>query len=123
VTGRRGNGEHADPVLARLLDTGALRITRETGLAEDLFRVDLSAVVSKYIGETEKNLRTLFDAAEQGGAILLLDEGDALFGTRAEGKAAHDRHAEVEVSYLLERIGSFGGIVLLTSSADADPDD
>src|SRR5205814_7229380 len=66
----------------------------------DLYRIDLSAVVSKYIGETEKNLRRVFDAAEEGGAILLFDEADALFGKRSEVKDSHDRYANIEVSYL-----------------------
>lgn len=67
----------------------------------DLYRIDLSSVVSKYIGETEKNLRKIFDAAESGGAILLFDEADAIFGKRTEVKDSHDRHANIEVSYLL----------------------
>src|SRR5690606_25562683 len=64
-----------------------------------LSRIDLSAVVSKYIGETEKNLRRLFDAAEQGGAILFFDEADALFGKRSEVKDSHDRYANIEINY------------------------
>src|SRR5262249_5136087 len=67
----------------------------------DLYRIDLSSVVSKYIGETEKNLRRVFDAAEDSGAILLFDEADALFGKRSEVKDSHDRYANIEVSYLL----------------------
>ena len=70
----------------------------------DLYRIDLSAVVSKYIGETEKNLRRLFDAAEDGGAILFFDEADALFGKRSEVKDSHDRYANIEVNYLLQRM-------------------
>ena len=70
----------------------------------DLYRIDLASVVSKYIGETEKNLRRLFDAAEGGGAILLFDEADALFGKRSEVKDSHDRYANIEVSYLLQRM-------------------
>ena len=70
----------------------------------NLYRIDLSAVVSKYIGETEKNLRRLFDAAEQGGSMLLFDEADALFGKRSEVKDSHDRYANIEVNYLLQRI-------------------
>ena len=72
----------------------------------DLYRIDLSQVVSKYIGETEKNLRRVFDAAEEGGAILLFDEADALFGKRSEVKDSHDRYANIEVSYLLQRMES-----------------
>src|SRR5213592_628689 len=70
----------------------------------DLYRIDLSAVVSKYIGESEKNLRRVFDAAEEGGAILLFDEADALFGKRSEVKDSHDRYANIEISYLLQRM-------------------
>lgn len=82
----------------------------------DLFRVDLSTVVSKYIGETEKNLRRIFDAAEAGGAVLLFDEADALFGKRTEAKDSHDRHANVEVSYLLQRMESYQGLAILTTN-------
>ncbi|MGH9842447.1 MAG: ATP-binding protein, partial [Blastocatellia bacterium] len=73
----------------------------------DLFRIDLSAVVSKYIGETEKNLRKLFDAAEDSGAILFFDEADALFGKRSEVKDSHDRYANIEINYLLQRMESY----------------
>ncbi|MCU0492118.1 MAG: ATP-binding protein, partial [Chloroflexaceae bacterium] len=76
----------------------------------DLYRIDLSAVVSKYIGETEKNLRRVFDAAEESGAILLFDEADALFGKRSEVKDSHDRYANIEVSYLLQRMEGYRGL-------------
>ncbi len=82
----------------------------------DLYRIDLSAVVSKYIGETEKNLRRIFDTAETGGAILLFDEADALFGKRTEVKDSHDRHANVEVSYLLQRMEAYQGLAILTTN-------
>jgi hypothetical protein len=82
----------------------------------DLYRIDLSAIVSKYIGETEKNLRRVFDAAEEGGAILLFDEADALFGKRSEVKDSHDRYANIEVSYLLQRIEAYRGLAILTSN-------
>ena len=82
----------------------------------DLYRVDLSSVVSKYIGETEKNLRRIFDAAELGGAILLFDEADALFGKRSEVKDSHDRHANMEVAYLLQRMESYRGLAILTTN-------
>ncbi|TVQ64733.1 MAG: ATP-binding protein, partial [Spirulina sp. DLM2.Bin59] len=88
----------------------------------DLYRIDLSAIVSKYIGETEKNLRKLFDAAEGGGVILLFDEADALFGKRSEVKDSHDRHANVEVAYLLQRIESFQGLAILTTNLKASLD-
>ena len=82
----------------------------------DLYRVDLSSVVSKYIGETEKNLRRVFDAAEAGGAILLFDEADALFGKRTEVKDSHDRYANIEVSYLLQRMEAYRGLAILTTN-------
>jgi SpoVK/Ycf46/Vps4 family AAA+-type ATPase len=82
----------------------------------DLYRIDLSQVVNKYIGETEKNLRRVFDAAEEGGAILLFDEADALFGKRSEVKDSHDRYANIEVSYLLQRMESYRGLAILTTN-------
>ena len=82
----------------------------------DLYRIDLSQVVSKYIGETEKNLRRVFDAAEEGAAVLLFDEADALFGKRSEVKDSHDRYANIEVSYLLQRMESYRGLAILTSN-------
>ncbi len=87
----------------------------------DLYRIDLSAVVSKYIGETEKNLRRVFDAAEAGGAILLFDEADALFGKRSEVKDSHDRYANIEVSYLLQRMESYRGLAILTTNMKQRP--
>ena len=85
-------------------------------LGLDLYRIDLSAVVSKYIGETEKNLRRLFDAAEDGGAILLFDEADALFGKRSEVKDSHDRYANIEVNYLLQRMEGYRGLAVLATN-------
>lgn len=89
----------------------------------DLYRIDLSAVVSKYIGETEKNLRALFDAAEGTGAILLFDEADALFGKRSEVGDAHDRYANIEVSYLLQRMEAYAGLAILTTNMRSALDD
>lgn len=82
----------------------------------DLYRIDLSSIVSKYIGETEKNLRRVFDAAEGGGVILLFDEADALFGKRSDVKDSHDRYANMEVSYLLQRMESYQGLAILTTN-------
>lgn len=82
----------------------------------DLYRIDLSAVVSKYIGETEKNLRQIFDAAEGGGVILLFDEADALFGKRSDVKDSKDRYANIEVSYLLQRMEAYRGLAILTTN-------
>jgi hypothetical protein len=82
----------------------------------DLYRIDLSSVVSKYIGETEKNLRQVFDAAEEAAAILLFDEADAIFGKRSEVKDSHDRYANMEVSYLLQRMEAYRGLAILTTN-------
>jgi hypothetical protein len=82
----------------------------------DLYRIDLSAVVSKYIGETEKNLRRLFDAMEDGGAIPFFDEADALFGKRSEVKDSHDRYANIEINYLLQRMEAYRGLAILATN-------
>jgi hypothetical protein len=82
----------------------------------DLYRIDLSAVVSKYIGETEKNLRRVFDAAEDGGVILFFDEADALFGKRSEVKDSLDRYANIEINYLLQRMEAYRGLAILATN-------
>jgi hypothetical protein len=82
----------------------------------DLYRIDLSQVVSKYIGETEKNLGRIFDAAQSTNAVLFFDEADALFGKRSEVKDAHDRYANIEVSYLLQRMEAYEGIAILCTN-------
>jgi hypothetical protein len=82
----------------------------------NLYRIDLSAVVSKYIGETEKNLRRLFDAAEAGGAVLFFDEADALFGKRSEVRDSHDRYANIEINYLLQRMEAYRGLAILATN-------
>ena len=84
-------------------------------LDKPLIRIDLSTVVSKYIGETEKNLDRVFQDAAASGAVLLFDEADALFGKRTDVKDAHDRYANIEVSYLLDRLEAFDGVVILTT--------
>jgi SpoVK/Ycf46/Vps4 family AAA+-type ATPase len=88
----------------------------------NLYRIDLSAVVSKYIGETEKNLRRLFDAAEDGGALLFFDEADALFGKRSEVKDSHDRYANIEINYLLQRMESYKGLAILATNMKSSLD-
>jgi SpoVK/Ycf46/Vps4 family AAA+-type ATPase len=85
-------------------------------LGLDLVRVDLAAVVSKYIGETEKNLERIFRSAEGGDAVLFFDEADALFGRRSEIKDAHDRYANIEVDFLLQRLEQYEGVVILASN-------
>jgi SpoVK/Ycf46/Vps4 family AAA+-type ATPase len=89
----------------------------------NLYRIDLSAVVSKYIGETEKNLRRLFDAAEDGGAILFFDEADALFGKRSQVKDSHDRYANIETNYLLQRMEAYQGLAILATNMKSSLDD
>jgi hypothetical protein len=88
----------------------------------DLYRIDLSSVVSKYIGETEKNLKAVFDGAEASGAILLFDEADALFGKRSDVKDSHDRYANVETAYLLQRMEAYRGLAILTTNLRANLD-
>lgn len=88
----------------------------------NLYRIDLSSVVSKYIGETEKNLRKLFDAAEDGGAVLFFDEADALFGKRSEVKDSHDRYANIEINYLLQRIEAYRGLAILATNMKSSLD-
>jgi SpoVK/Ycf46/Vps4 family AAA+-type ATPase len=88
----------------------------------DLYRVDLAGVVSKYIGETEKNLKKIFDAAERNGAILFFDEADALFGKRTDVKDSHDRFANIEVNYLLQRMENFNGLSILATNRKSDVD-
>jgi len=116
--GKNGRGLGISAMFAGGSGTGktmaAEVLARELRL--DLYRIDLSAVISKYIGETEKNLRRVFDAAELGGVILLFDEADALFGKRSEVKDSRDRHANVEVSYLLQRMEAYRGLSVLTTN-------
>jgi hypothetical protein len=88
----------------------------------DLYRVDLSGVVSKYIGETEKNLRRVFDAAEESGAILFFDEADAMFGKRSEVHDSHDRFANIEINYLLQRMEDYRGLAILATNMKSQLD-
>lgn len=94
--------------------TAALQLAQRLGL--DLYRIDLSAIVNKYIGETEKNLDKLFDAAEDSGAILFFDEADALFGKRSEVKDSHDRYASIEISYLLQKMEKYKGVSIFATN-------
>jgi len=92
-------------------------------LGLDLYRIDLADLVSKFIGETEKNLERIFDDAEHSNAILFFDEADAIFGKRSEVKDAHDRYANIEISYLLQRIEVYNGITVLATNLRANLDD
>jgi hypothetical protein len=114
--GRRGLGVSA--LFTGVSGTGKTMAAEvlARGLRLDLYRIDLSSVVSKYIGETEKNLKKVFDAAEEGGVLLLFDEADALFGKRSEVRDSHDRYANIEVGYLLQRMEAYQGLAILTTN-------
>jgi len=98
----------------------AQKLAQEAG--KELLRIDLSQVVSKYIGETEKNLNTVFEKAEKSGAVLFFDEGDALFGKRTTVKDSHDKYANQEVSYLLQKMEAYPGLVILSLNAKTNID-
>ncbi len=121
--GERGRSVTA--VFAGRPGTGKTTAAEAVGnaLELDVFRVDLSQVVDKYVGETEKHLAELFDAAEGGGCVLLFDEADALFGRRGEVREARDRYANQGVSYLLQRLEAFTGIAVLTTNLEQDMDE
>jgi hypothetical protein len=121
--GARGLGINA--LFAGQSGTGKTLAAEILGNALDLdvYRIDLSSVVSKWIGETEKNLRRVFDAAEDGCAVLLFDEADALFGKRSEVKDSHDRYANIEVSYLLQRMEAYRGLAILTTNLKSHIDE
>jgi len=95
-------------------------IARELGL--ELYRVDLARVVSKWIGETEKNLAEIFDAAEDGQVVILFDEADSLFSRRTEVRSSVDRYANMETNYLLQRLDSFEGVCILTTNLEGSID-
>jgi hypothetical protein len=116
-------GKPARRKSVRVVFTGKNRIgalvaaqTLACDLEKNLYRVDLSVVVSKYIGETEKNLHRVFDAAKGSGAVLFLDEADALFGKRTEVHDSHDRYANIEINYILKRIGEYVGLAILATN-------
>jgi len=123
--GRISSGQGLKALFAGPSGTGKTMtagvIARELGLA--LYKIDLSAIVSKYIGETEKNLDGIFRAAQSSNAMLFFDEADALFGKRSEVKDAHDRYANIEVAYLLQKIEEYEGVVILASNLSKNIDD
>jgi SpoVK/Ycf46/Vps4 family AAA+-type ATPase len=96
-------------------------MANELGL--DLYRIDLSAIVSKYIGETEKNLERIFTEAQTSNAILFFDEADALFGKRSEVRDSHDRYANIEIAYLLQRMEEYDGVVILATNLRKNMDE
>ncbi len=120
----RGNSQGLAALFSGGSGTGktmsAAIIAAEIGL--DLWRIDLAAIVSKYIGETEKNLDRLFSAAGTANAILFFDEADALFGKRSEVKDSHDRYANIEIAYLLQRLEDHDGVVILASNLSRNLD-
>jgi hypothetical protein len=124
VGGRSRRGQGISVLFSGPSGTGKTMAAEVIGveLGLDVYRVDVSAVVSKYIGETEKNLARVFEAAEGSGVIVLFDEADALFGKRSEVKDSHDRHANVEIGYLLQRMESYRGLAILTTNLREDLD-
>ena len=92
-------------------------------LGQDVYRVDLGQVVSKYVGETEKNLSRVFDEAQRAGAVLFFDEADALFGALTDVKDAHDRYANLDISYVLERLEQYQGLAILATNRRANLDE
>jgi len=119
-SGRKGAAFFYGPLsTGKAMAAGVL--ARELGV--DLYKVDLSSIVSKYIGETEKNLSIIFEESSKASAILFFDEADALFGKRTEVNDAHDRYANVDTSYLLQLIEDFQGIVILASNSKSNIDD
>ena len=116
--GKSGRGLGISALFAGASGTGKTTTAELVAkdLKLDLYRIDLSLIVSKFIGETEKNLRRVFDAAEAGGVVLLFDEADALFSKRSDVKDSHDRYANIEVSYLLQRMESYRGLAILTTN-------
>jgi AAA+ superfamily predicted ATPase len=120
-----GNQTGASVLFSGVSGTGktmaASVLARSLGL--ELYKIDLSCVVSKYIGETEQNLARIFDEAERSSAVLFFDEADALFGKRSEVKDAHDRYANIEVAYLLQRMEQFSGLAVLATNLSRNMDD
>ena len=96
--------------------------TLARNLGKNLYRVDLGVVVSKYIGETEKNLRRVFDATKKSDAVFFFDDADPLFGKRTEVHDSHDRYANIEINYLLQRIEEYAGVAILATSKRAKID-
>ena len=92
-------------------------------IGRDVYRVDLGQVVSRYVGETEKNLTRVFDEAQRAGAVLFFDEADALFGKRTDVKDAHVRYANLDISYLLERLEEYEGLMILATNRRENVDD
>lgn len=112
-------------LIAGSTDAERLRAAQATAneLGRDLYRVDLNAVAGKTIGETEKNLQQMFDTANGNDWILFFDEADALFGKRTEVKDSHDRYANMEVNYLLQRIEEYDGLVILSTNSKSNLDE
>ncbi len=118
VAGKGGKGRGLTALFAGSPGTGKTLAARAVAgtLGLDLYTVELASIVDKYVGETEKNLERVFDEAENLNVVLLFDEADALFGARSDVKDAHDRYANIEVSYLLQRMEQFDGIAILATN-------
>src|SRR5262245_20723785 len=118
VSPARGAAATADTGVTLLIAPDSVAAAKATAtlaneLGRDVYRVDLGQVVSKYIGETEKNLSRVFDEAQRAGAVLFFDEADALFGKRTDVKDSHDRYANLDIDYLLERLEAYQGLAVL----------
>ena len=118
ISGQRGNRTLLLFTGAGAADQADAAESLANDLEKDLYRVDLDMVVSKYVGETEKNLDRLFRAAESAGAILFFDEADALFAKRSEVKDSHDRYANIEINYLLQRLETYYGLAILATNRE-----
>jgi len=118
-------GKGANALFAGPSGTGKTMATEiiEKELGLELYKIDLSGVVSKYIGETEKNLDRIFTSAEDANCILFFDEADALFGKRSEVRDSHDRYANIEISYLLQKMEEFEGVAILASNLRGNTDE
>ncbi len=125
MTRRSKSAPGATALFAGAKGTGKSRaaevIASQTG--KELYRIDLSKVVSKYVGETEKNLARIFASAEDAGAVLLFEEAQALFGKRSSVRDSHDRYANIEISYLLQRLESYPGVAILATNRKKDIDE
>jgi SpoVK/Ycf46/Vps4 family AAA+-type ATPase len=115
----RAQAGRRSPLLFTGSNASAAAEAQAKELRRDLYRIDLSAVVGKYIGETGKNLDRAFGEAERAGAILFFDEADALFGKRTDVKDSHDRYANLDVGYVLQRLEAFGGIAIVAAKSNA----
>jgi AAA+ superfamily predicted ATPase len=123
ISGTRGAGVTALFVVPDSATAMKATAVLANEIGRDVYRVDLGQVVSRYVGETEKNLTRVFDEAQRAGAVLFFDEADALFGKRTDVKDAHDRYANLDISYLLERLEEYEGLMILATNRRENVDD